>query len=294
MVYGKTKNRKQWVKDLISFGSVLVASFIMAMNIRTFVRAGELFPGGFNGLTVLIQRICETYFNLEIPYTIVNVSLNAIPAYISLKTIGKRFTIFSLLMIFFTSIFVDCLPSTLAVTSDRFLVAIFGGMINGMAIGIALYGRASSGGTDFIAVYLTEKFNIDSWNVVLGINACMLTVAGLLFGWDKALYSIIYQYVSTQILHLLYKKYQQETLLVVTDKPREVCEEIYKISHHGATIMKGEGSFKKVERSVIYSVVSSAESKKVAARVKEIDPQAFVNVMKTEQLYGRFYQAPNE
>ena len=58
--------------------------------------------------------------------------------------------------------------------------------------------------------------------------------------------------------------------------------------------MKGEGSFKKVERSVIYSVVSSAESKKVAARVKEIDPQAFVNVMKTEQLYGRFYQAPNE
>ena len=145
-----------------------------------------------------------------------------------------------------------------------------------------------------MSIYLSQKKGVDSFNLILGLNMIILSIAGLLFGWDKALYSIIYQYASTQILHMLYKKYQQQTLLVVTDKPREVCEEIYKISHHGATIMKGEGSYKRIERSVIYSVVSSAESKRVVARVKEIDPTAFVNVMKTEQLYGRFYQAPNE
>ena len=82
--------------------------------------------------------------------------------------------------------------------------------------------------------------------------------------------------------------------MVVTNKPQEVCDEIYKVSHHGATIIQCEGSYEHCERYMIYSVVSRAESKKVVAGVKKIDPTAFVNVMKTEQLYGRFYQAPND
>ena len=292
MVYGKTKNRKQWVKDLISFACVLVASFIMALNIRTFVRAGELFPGGFTGLTVLIQRICESYFNFQIPYTIVNVGLNAIPAYISLKTIGKRFTIFSLMMIFFTSIFVDFLPSTLAITSDRFLVAVFGGMINGMAIGIALYGRASSGGTDFIAVYLTEKFNIDSWNVVLGINACMLTVAGLLFGWDAALYSIVYQFISTQTIRNVHQNNTRVTLHIITSYPEELQTALLNFTHHGITRFEGIGCFKNEERTMLYSVVAKDEVKDVIKFIKTYDPNAFINVTKSEALYGRFYRDP--
>ena len=122
----------------------------------------------------------------------------------------------------------------------------------------------------------------------------ILAVAGLLFGWDKALYSIIFQFTSTQVLHALYKKYQQETLFIVTNKPQEICDAIYKISHHGATIIEGEGSFEHCERYVVYSIVSGAERKQVVRLVKEVDAQAFVNVVKTEQLAGRFYQAPNE
>ena len=196
-------------------------------------------------------------------------------------------------MIFLTNILTDLIPGYV-VTYDTLLISIFGGIINGFVISLCLRINTSTGGTDFLSIYLSQKKGVDSFNLILGLNMVILSIAGLLFGWDKALYSIIYQYASTQILHMLYKKYQQQTLLVVTDKPREVCEAIYKISHHGATIMRGEGSYKRIERSVIYSVVSSAESKRVVASVKEIDPQAFVNVMKTEQLYGRFYQAPNE
>ncbi len=72
----------------------------------------------------------------------------------------------------------------------------------------------TSGGTDFIAIYLSDKKGIDSWNMVLGLNVIILAAAGVLFGWDKALYSIIFQYASTQALHELYKKYQQNTVLV--------------------------------------------------------------------------------
>jgi len=292
MVYGKTKNRKQWVKDLISFTCVIIASFIMALNIRTFVRAGDLFPGGFTGLTVLIQRICETYLNFTIPYTLVNVGLNAVPAYISLKTIGKRFTFFSLMMVCLSSIFVDCLPSSLAVTSDRFLVALFGGMINGLGIGIALHGRASSGGTDFIAVYLNEKLNIPSWNVVFGINACMLTVAGLLFGWDAALYSIVYQFVSTQMINYVHQNYTRVTLHIITSYPEELQTALLNFTHHGITRFEGIGCYKNEARTMLYSVVAKDEVKDVIKFIRTYDPNAFINVTKSESIHGRFYKDP--
>lgn len=288
--YKMNQTAKDTLKRILT---ICVAATLMATNIKTFVRTGELFPGGATGLTVLVQRAAEMYFNVAIPYTIVNLILNAIPIYIGFRYIGKKFTAYSCLMIFLTNILTDLIPAYV-ITYDTLLISVFGGIINGFVISLCLRVNTSTGGTDFLSIYMSQKKGMDSFNMVLGINIVILSIAGLLFGWDKALYSIIFQFTSTQMLHTLYKKYQQQTLLVVTDKPREVCEEIYKISHHGATIIKAEGSYKRMERAMIYSVVSSAESKKVVARVKEIDPQAFVNVMKTEQLYGRFYQAPNE
>ena len=167
-------------------------------------------------------------------------------------------------------------------------------MINGLVISLCLMMEATTGGTDFIAIFLSEKKGMDSFNLMLGVNAVIIAIAGVLFGWDKALYSIIYQYASTQVLHMLYKKYQQVTLFIVTNQPNEVCDEIFRISNHGATILEGQGSFEHCERNVVYSVVSGAESKKVIRSVKSVDPNAFVNAMRTQQLSGRFYQKPAE
>lgn len=154
--------------------------------------------------------------------------------------------------------------------------------------------NATTGGTDFIAIYLSDKKGVDSFNIVLGLNAVILVAAGILFGWDKALYSIIFQYASTQVLHVLYKKYQQKTLFVVTNHPQEISNAIAEVSNHGATILEGEGSYEHCERYVVYSVVSSAESEKVIKAVRETDPQAFINAIRTEQVSGRFYQKPAE
>lgn len=290
MLKGKLSTYREDVKRILV---ICVAAALMATNIKTFVRTGGLFPGGANGLTILIQRAAELFFDITIPYTVVNLLLNALPIYVGFRFIGRKFTMYSCLMIFLTNILTDLIPGY-AITYDTLLISVFGGLINGFVISLCLMVNTSTGGTDFLSIYLSQKKGVDSFNMVLAINMVILSLAGILFGWDKALYSIIFQFTSTQILHTLYKKYQQQTLFVVTDRPREVCEEIYKISHHGATIMHGEGSYKGIERYMIYSVVSSAESKKVVAKVKEIDPQAFVNVIKTDQLSGRFYQAPNE
>lgn len=154
--------------------------------------------------------------------------------------------------------------------------------------------NATTGGTDFIAIFLSEKKEMDSFNIVLYLNVVILSLAGLLFGWDKALYSIIFQFVSTQILHELYKKYQKQTLLIVTNKPTAVCKLISEVGHHGATILHGEGSYEHCERFIVYSVVSSSESKAIIRELKKVDASAFVNLMTTDEISGRFYLKPNE
>ena len=272
---------------------ICLASLLMAVNIKTFVRTGELYPGGATGLTILIQRIFELFLKVELPYTVVNLLLNSIPVYIGFRFIGKKFTLYSCLVIVLTSVFTDLIPA-MAITYDTLLISIFGGMINGFVISLCLMMNATTGGTDFIAIYFSQKKGVDSFNIVLAVNIVILCIAGVLFGWDKALYSIIFQYASTQMLHMMYKKYQQNTLFIVTNKAKEVCEGISQISHHGATIIEGEGSYDGHERTLVYSVVSSAESEKVLRKVREIDEKAFVNVMKTEQIAGSFYQKPNE
>lgn len=272
---------------------ICLASVIMAANIKTFVSTGGLYPGGATGLTVLIQSICERYFGYQVSYTLVNLLLNVIPIYIGFRFIGKKFTLYSCLMIVLTAVLTDIIPDT-AVTYDILLISIFGGIINGCVVSLCLSMNATTGGTDFISIFLSEKKGMDSWNFILAFNIAIIIVAGILFGFDKALYSIIYQYASTQMLHLLYTRYQKETLFIVTNNAGAVCEAINKVSMHGATIMSGEGSYEHRQRKVVYSVVSKEESKEVIKAVKEVDETAFVNAIRTEELFGRFYYRPNE
>lgn len=280
-------------EDIKRICVICVAATIMALNIKSFVRTGGLYPGGATGLALLIQRAAEMFFHVELSYTIINVLLNAIPVYIGFRYIGKKFTLYSCLMIVLTSVLTDLIPGYV-ITYDTLLISIFGGLINGVVISLCLIMNATTGGTDFLAIFLSDRKGLDSWNIILGFNVVILGAAGVLFGWDKALYSILFQYTSTQVLHALYKKYQQKTLFVVTNLANEVYEAIARTTNHGATIMDGEGPYENQERKIVYSVVSSAESNQVIHEIKKVDPKAFVNVVKTEKVQGRFYYRPNE
>lgn len=282
------KGTFQWTKELRRIGVIIIAALLMAANIRTLVHTGGLYPGGATGLTILILRIGESFFGIHLHYTFINIILNAIPIYIGFRFIGHKFTIYSCLMILLTGIFTDLIPSYV-ITEDILLISIFGGIINGLAICLCLLVDATSGGTDFIAIYMSEKKHRDSWNISLAINIVILIAAGFLFGWDKALYSIIFQYASTQILHTLHKRYQKETLLITTTHPDTVCDVIAQQSNHGATIMESEGSTHN-KNFLVYSVVSREEYIKIIHGVKKADPDAFINTINTDKLMGKFYQ----
>lgn len=280
-------------KDLIRLIVVVVAAFIMAMNILTFINAGGLYPGGAQGLTIIIIRVAAKYFGITIPYTPVNLIINAIPIYIGFRFIGKKFTLFSLIMVFMNGVFVDILPVH-SVTHDPLLIAVFGGIVNAVAITMCLDVDATSGGTDFISIFLSQRKGIDAFPIILAGNVILLAIAGLLFGWDKALYSMIFQYVSTQALHVLYRTYQQKTLFIITDVPDEICKLIYAQSSHGATLIDGEGSFGHENKKIVYSIVSASDTRKLIPMIKELDPHAFVNSIRTEEIMGNFYMRPRD
>lgn len=286
----KTKIDFKTEAKRVIFG--LAGAIIIAVNMKTFVRAGGLYPGGFNGVSLLIQTIFERFLGIAVPFTAISLLLNAIPTIVCFRAIGKKFTVSSAMIIVLTSVLTDLIPYQ-PITQDVLLISVFGGLLNGFAVSLCLMGGTSGGGTDFIAIYFAEKRNKDVWNFILLGNGCVLVIAGILFGWDKALYSIIFQFTSTQIIHMLHTAYKKETLFIVTDKPDDVYQEIYEVTNHSATEFAATGCYSNERRKMLYSVVSSAEAKILVTKVKKADPNAFVNVIKTDYLEGHFYQKTN-
>ncbi|MBR3786444.1 MAG: YitT family protein [Firmicutes bacterium] len=287
----ETRSRTQ--KNIRCLVLCTLGAALYAFNLNSFVDAGGLYPGGFAGITVLLQNICEAFAGISVPYTMIYLPLNLIPIYIGIRYLGKRFTFFSVYVIVVSSILTDLLPNV-AITSDILLISIFGGILNGTAVGLCLLAGASAGGTDFISIYFSEKKGIDTWNYIFMANICILVAAGLIFGFDKALYSIIFQYATTQLIQMLHKRYQKHTLLIITEQPNVIYGRIKAITNHDATLFKGIGCFQGAERNMLYSVVSSDEVDKVMSAIKDADPNAFINSIKTEEIGGWFYSKPNK
>jgi len=268
----------------------------MALNINTFVRSANLFPGGFSGVALLLQNIFIKFFNIKLPYSLVVYSFNVIPVFIGFKYIGKKFTIYSVIMIvvsgFLTDIFANF--EWLHLTSDVLLCSVFGGLLNAVSIAWCLFADSSSGGTDFIAIYFAEKTGKSAWNYILVGNCLILAIAGALFGWDKALYSIIFQYASTQALNFIYKRYSKTTLLIITDKEREVYDVIHDLTNHSATVFEGKGEYSGNIHKMIYTVVSSDESGKLEKEIRKVDPSAFINVLQSKEIVGKFFKRAND
>ncbi len=270
-----------------------VSALINAINTKTFINTAGLYPGGAGSLTLLIQRISVQFFGVSLSYAVINILLNAIPVYIGFRYLGRKFTAYSCYNIVLTSILTDIIPN-FTITYDILLISVFGGIICGFACVLCLWMEATTGGTDFISIFLSVRKGFDAWNIIFGCNVIILVTAGIVFGWDKALYSIIFQYTFTQVVKTLYRKYQPQTLFILTEHPYEVSQAIYEVSRHGATILNGTGSYEKGKRNIVYSVVSRAETRQIMDAVRKVDPNAFVNSIRTEQLKGYLYQKPIE
>ena len=272
---------------------VIIASLLYAWNLCCFAKSADLLPGGISGVSLLLQHIIKSIFHVTVPYSVFNILLNLFPVYIGFRYIGKKFTLYSILTILLSSIFVDILPNYIF-TTDILLISIFGGLINGFAIALCLNVGTTTGGTDFISIYMSQQKGMDAWNYILFGNVIILLIAGAMFGWSIALYSIIYQFCSTQIIQMLYKRYQKETLFIISDKADDIYRLIKDTTNHDATLFHGIGCYEAKEKEMIYSVINTDARRQLIPLIHSVDPHAFINVVKTEELAGRFHDIPND
>ena len=154
-------------------------------------------------MSLLVCEVFAKYLHVTLPYAPVNLLFNALPACIGLKFIGKKFTLFSCIFVVLSSVLVDVIPAV-TLTDNTLLLCLFGAIVGGFATSMCLNADATSGGTDFISIALSERKGVDAFNYILAGNVVLLCVAGLLFGWERSMYSIIYQYVSTQVVRSMF------------------------------------------------------------------------------------------
>lgn len=286
-----TNNKK--IRAVITLICVITASLAQAYILQVFIRPADLLSSGFTGVAILIEKITSTYFNFSFSTSLGMIALNVPVAILCYKSISPRFTFFSLLQVFLASFFLKVCHFK-PLFNDILLNITFGGFAYGLMTVIALRGNASTGGTDFVALYVSNKKGKSIWGYVFIFNTLILMIFGYMFGWIHAGYSILFQFISTKTIDSFYHRYERVTLQITTKKAQEIIDTYIQHYRHGISCIEAIGGYSKEPMQLLHTVVSSYEVQDIVNLMREVDPHLIMNVIKTENFYGGFYQQPIE
>lgn len=269
---------------------VLLSSLLQTYVIKTFMHSANLLSSGFTGVAILINKIISLY-GLEMSTSLCMLLLNIPVALVCYKKISKKFTILSTVQFVTTSLFLKVLEFSI-LFEDVILNVAFGGFLYGISIVLALKSHGSTGGTDFIALYVSNKINRSIWEHVFIFNAIILCVFGYFFGWIYAGYSILFQFISTKTISTFHHRYKRVTLQITTTDPDNVINTYVQHFKHGLSCIQGYGGYSGKKQYLLHTVISSYELNDAVNIIKEKDQNAIINVFRTEQFFGNFYQQP--
>lgn len=270
----------------VAFGALFSATAI-----KMFVQQGQLVPSGVAGISSLIVMESHRFLGLNLSFSLVYLIINISLILFVYKHLGVKFLTLSLLHVVLTSLFVDLLPA-FRPTQDMILIAVFGGLINGIGSSLALRMNGSAGGTDFIAIYYSMVKNKPMWERIMFFNISMLLYYGWQYDWNLAFYSIIYQIVSTRIIDTYHNRYKLSSIHIITEHPEEVSEGILKVVRHGITKLDGVGMYRKKHKTMLYMVANAFEVEQIVASIKENDPCAFIEIASVQRIEGNYRQRP--
>ena len=290
MLTHSMKNKK--LRFCFSIVAVVISAFLQTYVIQAFINPSNLLSSGFTGVAILIDKISSLY-GIHISTSLAILVLNVPVALVCSKRISKKFTILSTIQFALTSLLLNIVDFQ-PLFSDVVLNVIFGGFLYGLCVVVALKGSASTGGTDFIALYVSNKINRSIWEQIFIFNAIILCIFGYMFGWIYAGYSIVFQFIMTKTISTFHHRYERVTLQITTTHPEMVIDRYVEQYRHGISCIQGYGGFSKRKMFLLHTVVSSYEVNDIANLLRESDPQIIINVLRTEEFYGGFYMAPLE
>ncbi|MDF9866621.1 uncharacterized membrane-anchored protein YitT (DUF2179 family) [Bacilli bacterium PM5-3] len=276
------KNRK-WIKIIIF---TIVSAIVQAFALNNFYTNSGLMSGGLTGIALIVNKLSNGLIPLSIFLFVANIPL-ALLAYFN---VGKRFTILSFVNVALTSFFLVVIPQ-IVVLDDILLNAIVGGVISGLGVALALEAGASTGGTDFIALFMSVKKQKAAGNYMLILNGAIVMSSAIFFTVEIAVYTLISTFVASRVIDAIHVRYQRVTVSIITSKGDEVVNYLLKNGIHGVTVLDAKGGYSKDEKSFIYTVVSTYEINDIEEAVFDIDEKSFINVTSSQKVFGDFEPA---
>jgi len=286
---GIRDKRMRFVASLLM---IVASSLLQTYVIQTFMDPCDLLSSGFTGVAILLNRIAGLA-GFDFSTSLGILLLNIPAAMFCAGKISKRFVFLSCVQFTLTSLFLEVLHFP-PLFDEMILNVIFGGFLYGFVSVIALKADGSTGGTDFIAMYVSERFHRGIWEYVFAFNVLILLIFGSMFGWATAGYSILFQLISTQTISRYYHRYSQILVEITTKDPEQVAKQFKTYFRHGMTVIPAYGAYSQSNFFLCKSIVSSYEEREVIERIREVDPECITYTHKVDHFYGRFYRRPIE
>ncbi|HPJ00591.1 MAG TPA: YitT family protein [Enterococcus sp.] len=274
----------------MKFSFSVVYAILASVAVNIFYEPGKIYSSGLTGIAQIVSTLSETWFDIHLPVSITLLLLNVPLFLIGWFKIGHKFTIFTGITVVLTSLFMQIMP-TEVLTTDPIICAIFGGAVMGAGIGYALKNGLSSGGLDFISIAIRKKTGKTIGSISIIFNFFILLAAGMLFGWQYALYSALAIFVSGKVTDAVYTKQKKMQVTIITRHPDQVIHSIQNSLRRGITIIhEAEGAFRHDKQTVLLTVVTRFELPILRQAMREADKKAFVSIADNVQILGRFYE----
>ena len=266
-----------WNLFLIAAGSILCAVAINGILIPN-----QFLAGGISGLSLFIH-----YLFPAMPVGALNFLLNIPLFVVGWLFVGRRFFYYSLAgMTIFSAALLLTIPTF--PIHDPLLKALTAGIISGVGSGVILKSLGSGGGLDILCVILLKRFSVRIGTTVMAFNCALMLAALFRFNLEIVLYTLIYLFVTTQLINLVVTGLnQRKAVMVVSPKWQEIAQEIMETMQRGVTIVNGEGGYTGQELRILYSVITFQELSRFKEMVRQHDPQAFLVVTETLEVMGK-------
>lgn len=279
----KEKASRDWKGIFKRLFFILLANILCAIAVNGFLVPGKLLSGGVGGIAIMVQYLTD------ISSGIIVFAINVPIFLIAVKMIDRDFALYGFIsmLILSTLLTVTRGISKYIILEDVLLRGIFGGIINGTGMGLLFRNRSSQGGFDIVAVILKRKYNMSIGSALMMFNTVIVGIASVLFGLDKGLYTLISMYIAYQVVDKVQTGFSnKKNLVIVSDKPKEIADEIITSLKRGVTFLQGTGAYSEENKQVIYCIIVSKEVVKVKDIINKIDPTAFLIVTDVVEVKG--------
>jgi uncharacterized membrane-anchored protein YitT (DUF2179 family) len=260
---------------------IFVSSILIAGSYNLFLLPHKILSSGVTGIAMIVGIL--TPLNTGI----VNLALNLPILILGYYKLGTRFiaySIFSVVTISMALLYIPIEP----VAKDPILSSVFGGIISGVGIGLVFRFSGSTGGFDIIGMLLTRKKDFPLGGILFSMNAIVVLIAGFLFTWDLALYTLASIYATGKAVDTIHTRHIKLTLMIISNRGEELREQLLSHLIRGITVMEGEGAYTKEKRKVLFTVINRYELSEIKPLIRKIDPHAFVNITETVEVMGFF------